>query len=386
MRIAIDARWIFREISGIGTYTCELIRELARLDHDNEYLLIFRDPAVQARTLAETGAGKAANFRAVRVPYGVFSPLGQLRLPWLLRRERVEVFHSTNFMMPLFMGRGRNRPRCVVTIHDVIPLIFPDHAPRSKKSRAMGLYRRLMMLIGRRADRILTVSRASAQDIIAQLHIPPEHAGKVQAIYNGVSGRYSPLPDMPEKGPEAARKILYVGRFDPYKNLAVLIRAFAAARAQVKFPLTLVVAGAPDPRYPEAPQLARELGVNDAIDWRGYVTHDQLVSLYQECDVLAHPSRYEGFGLQILEAMASGLPVICSRAGALPEVAGDAAVLRDPDDLDGWAGAIAWVLGTPVQQQAMRRQGLAQAARFQWPETARAVLAAYRQAAAGTDR
>ena len=113
------------------------------------------------------------------------------------------------------------------------------------------------------------------------------------------------------------------------------------------------------------------------------MTHGQLVSLYRECDVLAHPSRYEGFGLQILEAMASGLPVICSRAGSLPEVAGDAAVLRDPDDLPGWTGALAWVLGNPLQQQAMRRQGLAQAARFRWPETARAVLAAYRQALAG---
>ena len=383
MRIAIDARWIFREISGIGTYTCELIRELARLDAENDYLLIFCDAAVQARTLAETGADRARNFRAIRVPYGVFSPMSQLLLPWLLRRERVEVFHSTNFMMPLFMGWGRGRPRCVVTIHDVIPLIFPDHAPRSKKSRVMGLYRRLMVMIGQRADRILTVSQASARDIIAQLHISPEHANKVEAIYNGVSTQYAPLPDLPEKAPDAVRKILYVGRFDPYKNLAVLIRAFAAVRAQVGFPVRLVVAGAPDPRYPEAPRLAEELGVADAIDWRGYVTHGQLVSLYRECDVLAHPSRYEGFGLQILEAMASGLPVICSCAGSLPEVAGDAAVLRDPDDLPGWTGALAWVLGDPAQRQAMRRQGLAQAARFRWPETARAVLAAYRQAAAG---
>ena len=124
MKIAIDARWIFDEISGIGLYTRELVAALAELDRDNDYVLLFKQPELQERTWREARLADKPNFRAALVPWGLFSPGGQLGLPGWLRREGVQVFHSPNYMIP-FRAFARRRPhtiRCVVTIHDLIQI------------------------------------------------------------------------------------------------------------------------------------------------------------------------------------------------------------------------------------------------------------------------
>jgi glycosyltransferase involved in cell wall biosynthesis len=378
MKIAIDARWIFREISGIGAYTRELIRHLARLDRDNTYVLLFNDPAIRDRTLAETGLAAAPNFAAARVPYGVFSPLSQLLLPLRLARERVDLYHSPNYLIPLpaFPRRPR-RMKCAVTIHDVIPLLFPGHAPRSRKARLFPLYRRLMLEVGARADLIITDSLAARADTIRHLRIPPDREHKVRAVYCGVSERFRPPAARPPKDDRTPRSLLYVGRSDPYKSLPTLIHAVAEAAQACAFPLVLTIAGTPDPRYPEARQAAAQLGIQDAVRWTGYVSDDDLLALYQQADVLVHPSQYEGFGLPVVEAMACGVPVICSSAGALPEVAGDAASLLAPDDVPEFARRIATVLSTPALAAEMSRKGLRQAAQFTWSRTAEETLRLY---------
>jgi glycosyltransferase involved in cell wall biosynthesis len=379
MRIAIDARWIFPEISGIGAYTRELIRHLARVDGVNEYILLFHDPALRDRTVAEAELAGASNFTTQCVPHGVFSPLGQIALPPRLARWRVDLFHSTNYMMPLLVPRSRKGAKIkrVVTIHDLIPLVMRDQVRESKKARLFPLYRWLMTEIGARADAIVTDSRASAADIVRHLGIPRADAGRVRTIYCGVAERFRGAgPRQPKSGIEP-RSILYVGRADPYKNLVVLIRAFAEARKTCAFPLSLVVAGAADPRYPEAGRLAAELGLADAVRWTGYLSDDELVALYQRADVLVHPSRYEGFGLQVLEAMACGTPVVCSNAASLPEIAGAAAILHSPDDVGGFAQSIARVLGSPDLAAKMSAAGLMRAAAFTWERAARETLAVY---------
>jgi glycosyltransferase involved in cell wall biosynthesis len=379
MKIAIDARWIFREISGIGAYTRELIRHLPRVGRPHSFVLIFNDPALRDRTLDETGTRDSPAVAPWIFPHGVFSPLSQLLLPAGLAARGIQIYHSPNYMIPLLAfprHRGR-RMKCVVTIHDVIPLIFPDHAPRSRKARVFPLYRRLMTEIGARADAIITDSRASRADAIEHLRIPPERAGIVKAVYCGVSGRFRRSEPRAVRSPGAPRSVLYVGRSDPYKNLTTLVRAFAEARQICPFPVTLTLAGAPDPRYPEARELAERLGIRDAVRWTGYVSDDDLVALYREADVLAHPSRYEGFGLQVAEAMACGVPVVCSNAGSLPEVAGDAAILLPPDDAHGFAREIARVLTDPALAADLARRGRLRAGDFTWTQTAERTLAIY---------
>jgi len=378
MKIAIDARWIFQEISGVGAYTRELIRHLALTDRNNTYILIFNRADLRDRTLAETGAGIHPNFATELIPYGIFSLTGQLLLPFWLARRQFDVFHSPNYMIPLLaFPRPGRRTKCVVTIHDVIPLIFPDHAPRSKKTRLFPLYRALMIAIATRVDALITVSQTSRHDVIKYLRIAAANAHKVKVVYNGVAEYFKPAPARNPKPSDAPRIVLYVGRSDPYKNLPILLRAFANAHATCAFPLTLYLVGSPDPRYPEPARLASELGLGHLVHWTGYVPDEKLVALYQQADLLVQPSRYEGFGLQVLEAMACGVPVVCTRAGALPEIAGDAAIFVPPDDVPALTHAIVNVLSDRKLANALVHKGLSQAARFTWSRTAHETLQIY---------
>ena len=386
MKIAIDARWIFPEISGIGAYTRELIAQLALLDDKNEYVILFNDQAILGRTVAETRLAKAGNFSVFRLPYGVFSIRNQLSLPGFIAERGFDVFHSTNYMIPLFAfpRNQRGKTACVVTIHDVIPMIFPHHAPRSRKSRVYPLYRLIMRDVGARADAIIADSEVSRNDVITHLLIPAENTDKVKAIHLGISDRFRQVKRTPaetRQTPDRPRKILYVGRADPYKNVSVLIQAFAAAKKRCVFPVTLTMAGQPDPRYPETAQLVRQLGLADAVTWAGYLSDAKLAAVYGSADLLVHPSRYEGFGLQVVEAMACGVPVVCSNAGSLPEVSGDAAILLKPDDVAGFGNEIVRVLSTPSLAADLSARGVTHAARFTWRRTAEETLAIYNRVA-----
>ena len=386
MRIGIDARWIFPELSGIGSYTQELIRALAALDRRNEYWLLFQRPELEQRVSAYARLDAAPNFKTERVSFGVFSAQNQIRLPGLLRHRGLDVFHSTNYMIPFgaFPRRGNGRIKCVVTIHDMIPLLHPEWTPRALKTRCRLLFRRLMVEVGARAHVILTVSSSARQDILRLLNIAEAGSPAVVVAPNGVAPEYQPATrrDTPSSpGEEGSEKtILYVGRFDPYKNVTGLLRAFARLRELAPGPVRLVLAGAGDPRYPEAPALARILGLEPRIRWAGYVAGPELVRVYQQADVFVLASKYEGFGLPVLEAMACGTPVVCSNTSSLPEVAGDAALLVDPADIEGLARALARVLAEPALAAALRAKGLRRAADFTWRRTGEATLKAYEQA------
>jgi glycosyltransferase involved in cell wall biosynthesis len=174
--------------------------------------------------------------------------------------------------------------------------------------------------------------------------------------------------------------VLYVGRCDPYKNLPGLVAAFAQVVRAGGVDARLRIVGSPDARYPEAGETARRLGVADRVDWAGYLDDAGLLKAYQDADVLALLSRYEGFGLPVLEAMACGTPTVCSNAASLPEVAGAAARLVAPDDVAGAAAALQDVLTNPAEAARLRAAGLAQAQKFSWRTAAESVLRAYGEA------
>jgi glycosyltransferase involved in cell wall biosynthesis len=383
MRIAIDARWIFPQISGIGAHTRELIRHLALEDRENSYLLLFADRSLAERTWREADLADKPNFRPEIISSGVFSPRSQLTLPVRLARRQIEVFHSTNYMIPLasFPRERQGHIRCVVTIHDLIPLIFPSATPRAIKTRLFPIYRRLMLEIGRRADRIIAVSEASRSDIIQHLEIPPERQGIARVIYNGVSSTYRPLPEpsRPSLDPARARVILYVGRSDPYKNLTNLVEAFALVRQQSPFPLTLRIIGPPDARYPEPSQRVATLGLGDSVVWVGYQSNTELLRAYQEADAVVLPSRYEGFGFPVVEAMACGTPVVCSDIPVLREIAGDAALLTHPDDVPGMATQLLRAVTDPTLRSQLIARGTIQARKFTWTDAARKTMALYQE-------
>ena len=374
-RIAIDARWVFRELSGIGRYTLELLRQLGEVGGAFEYVVLARD--AERREFIRRAAGLAGrgNFEFAVLPHGPFSVRGQFAAAWLLRERGVGTYHSTNFMVPLpaFPRRRPHAIRCVCNIHDLIPLVHPEFTPKALKTRFFPVYKALMHEIARRTDAVVTGSRSAKADILARLGIAEE---RITVAPDGVDARYAPGGEKPSArgGPKT---VLYVGRSDPYKNLPGLVAAFARLVEGGEVEARLRIVGSPDARYPEAGEVARRLGVADRVEWSGYLDDAGLLKAYQDADALALLSRYEGFGLPVLEAMACGTPVVCSDAASLPEVAGTAARIVAPDDVAGAAAALRAILTDPAEAARRRAAGLAQARKFTWRAAAEAVLRTY---------
>ncbi len=377
MRIALDARWIFPQTSGIGQHTRLLLSSLARLGTAHDFLLLFDDPERAERVKADC----ACPWPHTVLPYGLFHAANQFRLGPFLRSQHVHVYHTTNYVLPL-PAFPRNRPgrvRSVVTLHDLIPMVYRDHAPRSRKSRLYPLYAWLMREVAARADAIITVSESSRRDVLQRLGLPARAHAKVSVVHNGLHPRYRPDPSVPRHDPP---EILYVGRLDPYKNVPLLVAAFAEAMRDLPVNTRLRIIGPPDERYPEAMDLARRLDIFPWMDWEGHVDDDVLLEAYRRAAVLVLPSEYEGFGLPVAEAMACGTPVICSDASSLPEVAGPAARLVPAGNLHALRHALVEVLGDSTLRGRMVAAGLEQAARFDATGMAQSTLAVYESLAA----
>jgi glycosyltransferase involved in cell wall biosynthesis len=269
----------------------------------------------------------------------------------------------------------------VVTVHDLIPLLLPLY----RGSALVRLYTRLVAAAARRADYVITDSLASQADIVAHLHIPAE---RVQVIYLAADPTCQPVADAEALAAVRAQYrlpdeyILYLGGFDARKNLRALLAAYARLRAtQGEAIPPLVVAGRlPDvdtPLFPSPKRLARELGVQDAVRFTGWVAGLDKAALYSGALFFAFLSLYEGFGLMPLEAMACGTPVVASRRASLPEVVGDGGLLVDPDDTDAVVAAMTSLLQDSALRAALHERALAQASRFNWQRTAEETLAVY---------
>jgi len=274
-----------------------------------------------------------------------------------------------------------NSPPVVVTIHDLIPLKFPEFTPRAKKTRFNSVFRWVLRRSVRRAARVIAVSRHTRDDLIGLLGL---EEAKIRVVYNGVDRFYRKLEagraqaELAEKFQLSAPYILFVGRFDPYKNVTGLIRAFADFIGSTDGSPQLVIAGSPDPRYPEAGKLARTLGISGRVRFLEKVDEEELLYLYNGALVLVLPSLYEWFGLPPLEAMACGTPVICSNRGSLPEVAGDAALLVEPG-VEEIAAGLRKIWKDEALRSELSRRGLKRAASFSWEKTAAETLNVYKE-------
>lgn len=239
----------------------------------------------------------------------------------------------------------------------------------------------------RGARRVLTISEASRRDLIAAYGLAPD---RVTATPLAADGRFRPaaaadVAALRERLGLAGRYVLYLGINKPHKNLATLIDAWGrlAADGPDATGVELVIAGRWDPRYDDVRARAAVLPAGARVRFLGPVADADLPALYSGAAVFAFPSRYEGFGLPPLEAMACGAPVVVANASSLPEVVGDAGRLVPADDVRGWADALGEILGRPEVAADLRARGLARAAIFTWAATARQTLHVYRSVVAG---
>ncbi len=289
-----------------------------------------------------------------------------------IARHRLDVFHGPVNALPVAMLAPG-----VVTIHDLAFLRFPQSVPRGRRAWLVGAIRHS----ARMADRVISVSQHTADDLVAWLDIDP---GKIRVIPLAASPGIRRLTGAELrvfrlKFDLERPHILAVGTLEPRKNLAMLLRAFAAIRDDV--PHRLVLVGPEGWLNDELHDTARALELGDRLLMTGFADDETLGGWYSSADLVAFPSRYEGFGLPMLEAMACGVPVLASNSSALPEVGGDAAVYVDPGDEAGWSAAMLALLGDPARRARLSDAGLARAGEFSWEATAEATWAVYREVA-----
>jgi glycosyltransferase involved in cell wall biosynthesis len=380
LTIAIDARWIFEALSGVGVYTRNLIRHIPLVDDRNRYVLLFDSPALMERERQRTEAAKRRNVSVEVLPYSVFSLRNQAKLPRKLKQLGVDVYHSPNFMIPL-----RNvQPKTFVTIHDLIPLLFPQYTRRSKKSRLFPLYRWLMKRVAGKADAIIADSDCTRNDILNAFHVP---ADKVHRIHLGVDEVFSPGPAtgvIRRKFGISGKLILCVGRQDPYKNVLAAVKAFRLVLEKKReLNCHMLIVGEKDPRYPEVAEYVQAENLSGRVIMTDYLEDEDLVAAYRDADVLVHLSLYEGFGLPPLEALSCGIPVVSSDRASLPEVLGNSALYADPHDPSEAAAKIIELLTNEELRSRLASRGRQWVAKYRWDQTAKEVIELYRKTAAG---
>jgi len=297
----------------------------------------------------------------------------QALLPRLAAREGVDLVHSLASTAPLW-GRFRR----VVTVHDLIYARFPE-AHSGIRDKGMRV---LVPQAARRSDRVIADSHSTREDLMAMLGVRSERIDVVPLGLGGVK-REPPLPEHETRarfdlGERSVLLSLSAQR--PHKNLLALIGALARIPAERR-PL-LVLPGYPTWHEAELRSRALAAGVAEDVRFLGWLSGEELEGLWALSEAFVFPSLYEGFGLPVLEAMARGVPVACSNASSLPEVAGDAALLFDPQQEPSIAAALERLLGEPALREQLIARGLARAREFTWERTASLTLASYHRALA----
>jgi glycosyltransferase involved in cell wall biosynthesis len=379
MRIGIDAIPLATPKTGIGHYTFEVARELARLRPADEFELLAPVPVARQFGEAFDGRGLPANLRPATARAD-----GQLRrrwwsfgLPLHLRERGFSLYHGTNYNVPPWADCPT-----VVTVHDLSLLLHPE----THEARLVELARRRLPVMTRAAAHVLTDSESVRAEILDVLGVDPERVTAVP-----LAPRRAFRPAAPWEAEEVRRRlgvhedfILYVGTVEPRKNLLALVRAFDLLTRETGLRPQLVIAGRKGWLTEELYELVERSPSSARILFTGYVTDAELCALYSSCGVFAYPSLYEGFGLPPLEAMACGAPVVASRIPVIEETAGaDAARLVAPTDAEALAGALADLLRDGAARARLAAAGRARAAQFTWERTARLTFEVYDRVLSG---
>lgn len=378
MKVIVDALPLLGEAS-IATYLRQLLLHLDKEDSRNQFELLFRSFRAETRK-------KVAQFRADPL-YSKFSarslPVPDSVLEWFWTRHSSRIpffetwlgdpdlFLSTIYLAPV-LKKGAN----VMIAYDLIPLKFPqfygNDQPLLEKRIRKGV---------ERARAIIAISECTRRDFIEMVGADPS---RIHVVYPGCEERFSPTVDQKNLEKVIARYqlrppyVLYVGSLGPHKNVARLVRAFRRLKQRHRLPHQLVLCGKAK-WGPEVVAEARDLISSGECVVVDFIANDDIPFFYHGAEALAFLSLYEGFGLPPLEAMACGVPVIVSDAASLPEVVGDAGIKVPPTDEEAIEKGLLQILTDRPLREKLKEKGFQQAARFNWPESAKKILKLFQE-------
>jgi glycosyltransferase involved in cell wall biosynthesis len=390
MRIGIDIRYALHTRRGIGSYVLNLLRKLIEIDRENQYFLYTDVDDLEGLLPLQD------NFKIVKISLPKYLPSQvapgqtksklfavweQILLPIQAYKDRLDLLHCTGNTAPLYLHPSIE---LVLTVHDVM-FALPSTILPKPKSLYSSLFNQyctwLLPWIVRRSNQTIAVSNYSKQDIITYTQSNPE---KIQVIYPGIDPRFQRvgeqvIAEIRQKLALPDRFILAFGAPDPRKNTITVLNAFLNF-CQSNPDRSLVIAGVNDTYKATLLQQIDTSPFKHRITILPFVDDADLVSIYNAADLVLYPSLYEGCGFPVLEAMACGTPVIASNVTSIPEVAGDAAILIDPMDIDGITAALVKLSTDLDLRQRLIDRGYQQAQSFSWRRTAQENLNIYQTA------
>ena len=352
-------------MTGIGRYLLNLIENLSKIDDRNKYILFSDAPFAHK---PETGV----NFEYIVIPKGISQLYWeQVKLPLELRRRKIDILHCPkNYGVPFFA-----KARVILTVHDVIPMIFREYWYLKKGRR---VYELLLKLAFKKADKIIVDSKNTKKDIVEYLRISDDKINIVPLAVSKYVVRENKTGNYKSWFKQYDIKdnyILHIGGFGFNKNTVRVIQAYKELKKQ-GLDYQLVIVGNKDWFGPD---ILKEINrfEKDDIVLTGYITDDELACLYSRTSLFVYPSLYEGFGLPVLEAFVCGAPVVTSNTSSLPEIADNSAVLVDPKDVAEIVRGIKQVLTDPTLRASLIRRGLKRVKDFSWDNTAKKTLEVY---------
>ena len=368
MKIGFDANPMVGDMGGVGWHCYHLLRTMLATQAGNDFVA-YAKPGAERPDVVASWAG------VERLQWGNVSRWGMGKQG---PSDQLDLYHGTNFRMQT-VGRFGG----VVTIHD---LWLDRHPEFSKKMLGQWPSAFKTRQTALRARKTITVSEFSARELVALYGLKREH---IRVIPNGVSEDFVPRLDelamvalRKRIGLNAARYILFVGGADPRKNHQIVLEAAEKVRKKLG-PRMLVLVGSPVHPFGNCEETARRRSLQAKVLCPGLLSTNDLQLLYSSADLFVFPSLYEGFGMPVLEAMACGAPVLTSNSTALAEVAGDAAVLADPQDATGLGEAMIRMLDDEPFRAALRVKGFKRAKQFSWEQVAAKTLALYQEVCGG---
>ena len=373
-RIGIDATNLSLYGKGVSRFQQSLIQELANRDNEHEFYIF-----INARSTNPT-LPQGPNLHYVKLFFPAAIIWEQLQMTWVVKRFRLDLMQTTTDRLPL-LGNGK----FVLYLFE-IPSYRIDYA--RQLSPRIGMYRNFSDLYThllfphslKKASLVVTSSNNTKRDVETHFGIDGD---KVQVVYAAADNIFQPPTDSNSNRWVRSQYgikdgyVLHLSSDDPRDNTETVLKAFSSTRGAVERDVKLVIGGKVDPDCQGFNELIRHLGLEGDVYFVGYRSGRELVELYQDADVYVDPSLYEGFGFQVVEAMACGTPVITSNVTSLPELVGDAGVLLPPNDVDAWAHAMERVLGGTEVRDNMSKKGLGRARNFTWQKVATELSAAY---------
>lgn len=374
-RIGIDARFAVRNHRGIGNYTLNLIHGLAEIDSHNEYILYID------KNDSENILPKQGNFKIKKLLPSNYLVWEQIILPMQVKKDGVDILHCTGNTAPFFLSRSI---KLVLTICDVMYLKNYSELPKSASyyQRMGRLYRKTIVpRIASHLSMALTISEFSKIDIMK--HLPEIDNNRIKVIYLAANENFgqvdksSALQKIRNKFGIDRDYILTLGALDPRKNTELVIKTFIELKNESNINEKLLIIGVPNWKQTKFYNIVQESNFKKDIIFTDFISEDDLILLYNGASIFLYPSLYEGFGIPLLEAMACGVPVIASKTGSIPEVAGDAALLIDPRNGKELKESMLNLLNDEGLRSELIRQGFRQHQKFSWKKTAEETLGIY---------